>query len=141
MDNLKKPHEAPTDYIITVYTKSEKEGAERGLVIKLYERDTADTCILHLGPQEMMRIAADNDEPHLVKEMTVAVNKVAAVQLDEVETHFKEVTEHGRLFDEANKITIRLVKMMLNDVGLTMGADNSTIPYLVSKGRGAIPTL
>ena len=76
----------------------------------------------------MMRVAADNDEPHLVKEMTVAVNKAAAVQLDEVETHFKEVTEHASLFDDANKITIRLVKMMLDDVGLTMGADNSTIP-------------
>lgn len=141
MKNLKKPDDVPADYIITVYTKSDKEGAERGLVIKFYERDTADTCILHLGPKELLRIAADNDEPHLVKEMTVAVNKAAAVQLDDVEKHFKEVTEHGPLFDDANKITIRVVKMMLDDVGLTTGPDNTTIPYLISKGRGAIPTL
>ena len=43
-----------------------------------YERDTANTCILHLGSQEMMRICTDNDEPHLMKEMTVAVNKAEA---------------------------------------------------------------
>ena len=76
-----------------------------------------------------------------MKEMAVAVSKAAAVQLDDVETHFKEVTEHASLFDDANKITIRLVQMVLDDVGLTTGADNACIPYLISKGRGAIPTL
>ena len=110
-------------------------------MIKYYERDTANTCILHLGSQEMMRICTDNDEPHLMKEMTVAVNKAEAEEQDELEATFESVTPKGELRNDANKVILKLVKMMLDDIGLTTGPDLSTIPYVISKGRGNIPVL
>jgi hypothetical protein len=141
LKNLKKKEDIPLDYIITVYTKSDNEGAERGLVIKFYERDTANTCILHLGPSEMHRICADNDEHHLLKEMAVAVNKYEAEKLDQLESGFESAMSKGELKNDANKIILRLVTMCLDDIGLTLGPDQSTIPYVISKGRGNIPIL
>jgi hypothetical protein len=66
---------AMADYIITVYTKSEKEGPERGLVIKIYQRDTSVTCIMHLGPSEMVRLMERANEPELLRDLVTANNR------------------------------------------------------------------
>ena len=60
---------------------------------------------------------------------------------DELEATFESVTHVGELRHEANKIIMKLVMMMLDDIGLTTGPDLSIVPYVISKGRGNIPIL
>jgi len=129
---------AISDYIVTVYTKSEKEGPERGLVIKIYERDTSVTCIMHLGPSEMIRLMERADEPELLRDLVTAINEAKAEKLDEVETRFVAVTEKGELENKARLLSNTFVKIILDDLAVTISPDQHLAPYLKSRGPQGI---
>ena len=129
---------ATSDYIVTVYTKSEKEGPERGLVIKIYERDTSVTCIMHLGPSEMIRLMERADEPELLRDLVTAINEAKAEKLDEVETRFVAVTEKGELENKARLLSNTFVKIILDDLAVTISPDQHLAPYLKSRGPQGI---
>jgi len=129
---------AMSDYIITVYTKSVKEGPERGLVIKIYERDTSVTCIMHLGPSEMIRLMERANEPELLRDLVTALNVAKAEKLDEVETRFVAVTEKGELDNKARLLSTAMVKIVLDDLAVTISPDQHLVPYLKSRGPQGI---
>ena len=126
------------DYIITVYAKSETEGPERGLVIKIYERDTSSTAILHLGPKEIIRICDSHNEFDLMRDIVKARQAVKNEKLDEIETRFKQLTKKGTLEVESANLTNVMIKHVLDDLALTQGPDDSLMPYLKSLGRSRI---
>jgi hypothetical protein len=123
-----------SDYIVTVYSKSEKEGPERGLVIKIYERDTSINCILHLGPSETTRLLERVDEPELMRDLVIANNMATQEKLDEVEERFIAVTAKGELVNKAQQLTNQMVKIVLDDLAVTISPDQQLTPYLKSRG-------
>lgn len=137
--NVTHRDKAPLDYLISVYTKSEREGAERGLVIKFYERDTSTTFILHIGAGVLQELCERDNEPTLIREMAMAVTKANAEIQDEVESEFEAITEKGALKNMAGKLINHLVQIVLADIILIDGADDLPIPYLKSKGKGLVP--
>ena len=129
---------ALTDYIVTIYTKSDNEGPERGLVIKIYERDTSVTCVMHLGPSELMRIMEAAGEPDLLRDLVTALNEAKAHKLDEVETRFVAVTEKGEIDNKALQLSNAMSKIVLDDVAVTISPDQHLVPYLKSRGPQGI---
>ena len=123
-----------SDYIVTVYSKSEMEGPERGLVIKIYERDTSVTCILHLGPSEMTRLLDLADEPDLLRDLIVANNMYRQEKLDSVEERFVAVSPKGELLNTSRKLCTQMTKIILNDLAVTISPDQQLTPYLKSRG-------
>ncbi len=127
-----------SDYIVTVYSKSEMEGPERGLVIKIYERDTSVTCILHLGPSEMTRLLDLADEPDLLRDLIVANNMYRQEKLDSVEERFVAVSPKGELLNTSRKLCTQMTKIILNDLAVTISPDQQLTPYLKSRGVSSL---
>jgi hypothetical protein len=127
------------DFLVTVYTKSITEGPERGLVIKLYDRATSLTSVLHIGPSELMRICQHIDEPDLLTDIVTAQTMQESSAPDEIEDGFKEFTDKGELENKTKALVDILVNIVLNDLGFLMSPLDTVIPYIISSPRGILP--
>eukprot|EP01034_Spumella_vulgaris_P022575 gene22575-28708_t len=130
------------DFLVTVYTKSDVENPERGLVIKLYDRAVSSTSILHLGASEIMRQCTQADEPDLLSDMVLAktCEMDEALALDEIESGFTAITVKGQLEAATQKLVDRLLDIVLSDLGYLLDAQDHVVPYLKSVPRGIPPS-
>jgi hypothetical protein len=128
------------EFLVTIYSKSDIENPERGLIVKLYDRSTCETSILHIGASEMFRICDVADEPHLVQDLINAQVEEQGFQVDDIEYGLKEFTDQGRV--ESNTATIRniLMDVVLKDLGFYMDAQDCVVPYILSAPRGILPS-
>eukprot|EP00607_Mallomonas_marina_P007628 CAMPEP_0182422954 /NCGR_PEP_ID=MMETSP1167-20130531/8820_1 /TAXON_ID=2988 /ORGANISM="Mallomonas Sp, Strain CCMP3275" /LENGTH=401 /DNA_ID=CAMNT_0024601481 /DNA_START=540 /DNA_END=1742 /DNA_ORIENTATION=- len=60
------------EYVVSVFTKTVKEGPERGLVVQLYDRSVPKTLAIHIGPSEIVRLCDNAHEPDLLHDMMSA---------------------------------------------------------------------
>lgn len=128
------------EFVVSVYTKTELETPERGLVIKLYDRTICSNAILHVGPSELIRICDHAEEFDLLRDISYAINREEALQLDEVEENFTEFTEKGTLRNNTRQLIARLMNVVLNDLGFMYNALDMVIPYIKSGPKGRFPS-
>jgi hypothetical protein len=128
------------DFLITVYTKSAAEGPERGLVVKLYDRATSLTSILHVGPSELMRICQHADEPDLIADIVTAQVAQGQTPADEIEDEFKEFTHKGELESKTKSLINIYVDIVLRDLGFYMSPYYTVMPYIISAAKGVLPS-
>ena len=57
------------EYIISIYSHKEGSTPDKGLVVRMYERETSDTCVLHIGPSEILRLCVEADEIELLNDI------------------------------------------------------------------------
>ncbi|RYH20765.1 hypothetical protein EON65_22480 [archaeon] len=127
------------EFLVTVYTKSPIENPERGLVIKLYDRATSQTSVLHLGPSELMRICSHADEPDLMADMVTAQVMQDQSIADVIEEGFKEFTKKGELESKTKSLVDIYVDVVLRDLGFYMSPLDTVVPYVLSAPKGIFP--
>lgn len=127
------------DFIVTVYTKSEQEGAERGLVVKIYEKISSHTIVLHIGPSELMRLCEKEREFDLLRDMVTARESSNMHTVDAIEEAFVAVTTKGEELAVSNRFQDRLVSIVINDIAIRMDAEGKMTAYLISAPRGIAP--
>ena len=127
------------DFVVSVYTKSPGEEPEKGLIIKLYERGQSDTLIMHIGPNEVYRLADESGEPDLLKDIVNGKVAVDSEELDHLEKSFLDVTNKGELTNERNKLINMLMDIVLNQLGVSTTAQEKYVPFIRSYKRGQIP--
>lgn len=135
----KKNKNAEKDFIITIYTKSESEGPERGLVVKIYEKESSCTVILHIGPSELIRLTEQEGEYELLRNMVRARETSEDYILDEIETKFTALTEKGDELNKVNKFQQVLFSIIIREIGIRMDAENKLTAYIKSAPRGIPP--
>ena len=135
----KKNKNSDKDFIISIYTKSEAEGPERGLVVKIYEKETSFTVILHIGPSELIRLTAKEGEYELLRNMVRARETSEEYILDEIETKFTALTDKGEELNKVNKFQQVLFNILINEIGMRMDAENKLTAYIKSAPRGVPP--
>jgi hypothetical protein len=128
------------EYLITVYTKSVLENAERGLVIKLYDRSISETSVLHLGASELIRICNHHDEPDLLRDIVYAQNEEDTLKLDDVEKGFSELSAKGELQRKTQALIGKLMEIVLGDLGFYISPQETIVPYIRSGPRGIFPS-
>lgn len=137
-DNDSMPRQK--DFLITVYTKSDTETPERGLVLKLYDRAISQTSVLHLGPSELMRICIHADEPDLISDIVTAQIMQDQSKVDDLEEGFKEFTKKGELENKTKALVDIFVDIVLKDLGFFMSPQDTVVPYVRSSPKGALPS-
>jgi hypothetical protein len=128
------------DYLVTVYTKSMQENAERGLVIKLYDRAISETAVLHLGASELIRICNHFDEPDLLRDLVYAQTEEDTLKLDDIEKGFSELTVKGDLHRKTQALIGRLMYIVMGDLGYYISPQDTVVPYIRSGPRGIFPS-
>mgnify|MGYP003709500145 CR=1 FL=1 len=128
------------DYLVTVYTKSMLENAERGLVVKLYDRAISETAVLHIGASELIRICEHFDEPDLLKDLVLAQAEEDSLELDDIEKGFSELTAKGDLRRKTQSLINRLMEIVLGDLGYYISPQDTVVPYIRSGPRGIFPS-
>jgi hypothetical protein len=53
---------SPIEYVVSIFTKSDCETLERGVVVKVYSTLKSKTLVLHLGPNEVWRLCHSERE-------------------------------------------------------------------------------
>lgn len=134
--NKKKP---AREFIVSIYTKSANENPERGLVVKLYERSTSSTAVLHVGASELINICARADEPDLLRDLVYAQEELDAVKLDDVEANFSAFSKKGELEGKTRKLTMYLMDIIVGELGFKDSPTNTVVPYIKSDPRGIPP--
>lgn len=127
------------EYMVNIFTKSQLEHPERGLVIKLYERGSSYTGVLHVGPSELYRQCEINHEFDLLKDLVKAREDAESEELDEVEQQFETLTDKGMKKHRYKQIVNRLVEIVMNDLGIWDTADGKFFPYFKSRPQGIPP--
>lgn len=127
------------DYIVTAYTKSPMENPERGLVVKIYEKGSSYTAVLHVGPSELMRLCDLANEPDLIRDMIKSKEDSEAEVLDDFEKGFEGVTVKGDLVHKNNVIVNRLVDIVISNIGVEPTPDMKFTPYITSAPKGIPP--
>jgi len=131
--------QAARDFVVTVYTKSAIENAERGLVVRLYDRGESLTSVLHLGASELARLVAHFKTPKLLVELVAAQVEEDSLSLDEVEAGFLELTAKGELHRRSQALVNALVDIVLQDLGFYISPQETVVPYMQSGPRGIFP--
>ena len=126
-------------YVVTVYTKTNTEGPEKGLVIKIYESGFSETAVLHLGHTEMLRILREADEPELLKDIVNIQLKLNSMELDQLENSFEDVTEKGNIVQEKKHMTNYMVDLILQKLGVRSDPNIKILPYIKNDGKGKLP--
>lgn len=140
LENRDKKSETPTkEFLVTVYTKSELENPERGLVIKFYDRGTSLTSILHVGPSELIRLCDLVDEPDLLRDIVTAQEEEVGWKVDDIEAGFKEFTEKGQLEKKTQTLHNILIDIILKDLGFFISPQETVVPYFKTAPRGIFP--
>ena len=127
------------NYVVTVFTKSNAEGPEKGLVIKIYESGFSETAVLHLGHTEMLRILREADEPELLKDIVNIQLKLNNLELDQLENSFEDVTEKGNIVQEKNHMVNYMVDLILKKIGIRSDPNIKILPYIKNDGKGKLP--
>lgn len=128
------------EFIVTVYTKSMHENPERGLVVKLYDRSTSITSILHIGASELMRICDVAKEPDLLRDLVNAQVEEEGFEVDDIEGGFKEFTDKGKAEKRTQGLCNLLVDIVLKDVGFLISSQDTVMPYIISSPKGILPS-
>ena len=123
-------------FLVTVYTINEGAGPERGLIIRVYDKTSCETAVLHLGFKEMLRQCEEAGEPDLIRDVVTAIQEVSRIKLDKEEEPFEYMTERGAAAVEAKKLTNMLIDIVLDDLGIDVSPTQHVIPYLKSMKRG-----
>lgn len=89
---------APRECLVTLYTKSALETLERGVIVKIYERASSRTSVLHLGASEIMRQCESAREPDLLRDYVTAIDRMKSYGIDEQDgrEHEQKETEEVR---------------------------------------------
>jgi hypothetical protein len=130
--------EKTKEYVVSMYTKSVDLGAEKGLVLKLYDPKISDYSILHIGTPELLKMCMRGNTPTLLEELhraKLAVDKLPKVS--ELEAGLESLTEKGEVTVDLQRLNQTLVEYVLADLCVTNDAMNKTVPYLKSMSKGA----
>ena len=134
MEILNKDKSLPDrNYIISVHTRSHNENPDGGLVIKIYDKDTEETSIMHIQPNALQLICNDAGEPDLLKDIGYALTQ-AEEDLGDLIMADVEKVDYG-------KKSVELMDYLCADIvcinlGVFFNEQNKVVPYLriVPKG-------
>jgi hypothetical protein len=79
--SIQLPNRSPdldlSNYVVNVYTKRKGDDANKGLVLKMYNPETPDSMVLHVGPSVLARICsqAGEAEADLLRSMATAMRE------------------------------------------------------------------
>ncbi|CAE7472064.1 unnamed protein product [Symbiodinium microadriaticum] len=117
------------EYLVSIYTKSQMEGAERGIVAKVYDPEISQTIVLHYGPQEVMRLCDAVDQNDLLRDIVTEREFVTDGPKDELEEGFITLTEKGESLEKMNKLTSILSDIIVKDLGVTTNSQGQRALY------------
>ena len=64
-----KPISVGVEYVVSIYGCRKGSTPDKGLVVRLYERGTSDTSVLHVQPVEIGRLCVESDELELLNDI------------------------------------------------------------------------
>ena len=117
------------EYVVSIYTKSQMEGAERGVVAKVYDPENSQTVVLHYGPREVMRLCDAADQNDLLRDIVTMREFVIDGPKDELEEGFISLTEKGESLEKMNKLTSILSDILVKDLGITTNSQGQRALY------------
>jgi hypothetical protein len=97
------------------------------------------TAVLHVGASEIINICTRADEPDLLRDIIGAQEELDDYLQDEVEAKFSAFSRRGKLEENLRKLTLRLMDVMVADLGFKDGPLESIVPYILSDPRGMAP--
>ena len=120
------------EYVVSVFSKSVTDGPEKGLVVKMYNRTSAKTLVIHIGPSELIRLCDRAGQPELLRDMVAARWLLKDEQPDILEADFITVTERGTLIQRAKVLVDQVVNIVVGDIGIRVDALGEEFPCLRS---------
>ena len=110
--------QSDVEYVISVYTKSAMEGCERGLVVKVYEKNVSGTMILHIGPSEIKRLMERAEQYDLLRDIAAAREADTDSARDKLEANFETLTEKSENLRQLKKMYDTFSDVIIADVGV-----------------------
>ncbi len=126
------------EYLVSVYSRTKKEGPERGMVVKVYDTEISQTIVLHIAPSEVTRIVEGANCTDILKELALAREMNVEVKADSLEKGFLELTERGEIIKKINQLTSIICDITVKDIGITVNSQGEKCLY--SLGSTFIPT-
>lgn len=117
------------EFVVSIYTKSQPEGAERGIVAKVYDPEISQTVVLHYGPREVMRLCDAADQKDLLRDIVTEREFVSDGPKDELEEGFITLTEKGESLEKMHQLTSILSDIIVNDIGITTNSQGQRALY------------
>ena len=63
------PVRVDVEYVVSVYGCRKGSTPDKGIVVRMYERGTSDTSVLHIQPVEISRLCVEADELELLNDI------------------------------------------------------------------------
>lgn len=120
------------DFVVSVYSKSHREGLERGVVVKLYDKNDQLLVILHVGPSEIQRLIEKEQEYDLLRDIADAKSMNTDSAQDELEQHFSTLTEKAENQRKLKSMYDRFSEIIINDLGVYIDSFGQTSAYLIT---------
>jgi hypothetical protein len=129
------------DFIISIFTKSNEEKIDKGLVLKLYDQQTSKTSVLHVGSVELKRLCDEADEPDLLRDILYSKKEEENVkEFDEIDINLKEFTVLTEIEKKTKKMIDYVMDIVLKDLGFFFNPMDDVIMYFKSYHRGILPS-
>jgi hypothetical protein len=127
------------EFLVSVYTKTSEDFPDNGIVVKLYEQDTEETLILHIGNKFVKEMCTMAGRHMLLADIKEEMMKSRQETLDSLESELMSLTDKGDLVTSYMKKMGQLCDIILPFVGLHTDACGKLIPYLTYISRGVAP--
>jgi hypothetical protein len=63
------PVRVDVEYVVSIYGCRKGSTPDKGIVVRMYERGTSDTSVLHIQPVEISRLCVEADELELLNDI------------------------------------------------------------------------
>ncbi len=106
------------EFVVSVHTKSALEGPERGVVVKIYDKNVSGTMIIHIGPSEVKRLVDTTGDFDLLRDISTYREMESDTAKDSLEANFESLTEKADNLRKLKSLYDRFSDIIINDIGL-----------------------
>jgi hypothetical protein len=117
------------EYLVSIYTKSPLESLERGVVVKVYSTLRSQTMVLHVGPNEIIRLCQQENQMTLFEEILTLRNVVVDEPKDSVEEGFMSLTRKGENLEKMKRLVGLLCGLVIKDIGIKKNSQGDDSLY------------
>jgi len=107
------------EFLVSLYTKTEQEGAERGIVVKVYDPKISVTFFQDYGHNEIIALCNQADEPDLLRDIVTTRDYVCGEADDTLEEGLVTPSEKEESQEKMNELISILCDIVTKDIGMT----------------------
>ena len=120
-------------YIVNVHTRSQTDNPDKGLVIKIFDKESEETSLMHIQGNALLLMCNDAGEPDLLKDITNSLNSADMDDWDDTNFAASEKVDHGQ---KAVELMDYLCDIILPNFGVFFNDRKKVVPYLRVTPKG-----